>query len=51
MKVEYPKVEFIIPPLSCCTDNAAMIAVAGHYKYLAGDFCGIDVPIYSNTRL
>ena len=40
-----------IPRFSYTTDNAAMIAVAGHYKYLAGDFCGIDVPIYSNTRL
>lgn len=40
-----------IPRFSYTTDNAAMIAVASHYKYLAGDFCGIDVPIYSNTRL
>lgn len=40
-----------IPRFSYTTDNAAMIAVAGHYKYLAGDFCGIDVSIYSNTRL
>jgi len=40
-----------IPRFSYTTDNAAMIAVAGHYKYLAGDFCGMDVPIYSNSRL
>lgn len=40
-----------IPRFSYTTDNAAMIAVAGHYKYLVGDFCGIDVPIYSNSRL
>lgn len=40
-----------IPRFSYTTDNAAMIAVAGHYKYLAGDFCSIDVPIYSNSRL
>lgn len=40
-----------IPRFSYTTDNAAMIAVAGHYKFLAGDFCGIDVPIYSNSRL
>ena len=40
-----------IPRFSYTTDNAAMIAVAGHYKYLAGEFCGIDVPIYSNSRL
>jgi N6-L-threonylcarbamoyladenine synthase len=24
------------PPLSLCTDNGAMIAAAGHYRYLAG---------------
>ena len=34
---EYPNVEFIIPPLSCCTDNAAMIGVAGTIAYLHGD--------------
>lgn len=38
---EFPDVEFIIPPLSCCTDNAAMIAVAGTIAYqhgVRGDF-------------
>ncbi len=33
---EYSDVEFIIPPLSCCTDNAAMIAVAGTIAYQHG---------------
>jgi N6-L-threonylcarbamoyladenine synthase len=32
-----------IPAFAYCTDNAAMIAVAAHYKYLAGDFCPQDV--------
>lgn len=27
-----------IPAFRYCTDNAGMIAMAGHYKYLAGDF-------------
>ena len=40
-----------IPPFSYTTDNAAMIACTGYFKYLDKDFCGIDVPIYSNTRL
>ncbi|HCF63489.1 MAG TPA: tRNA (adenosine(37)-N6)-threonylcarbamoyltransferase complex transferase subunit TsaD, partial [Chitinophagaceae bacterium] len=26
-----------------CTDNAAMIAITAHYKFLAGDFAGMDV--------
>lgn len=31
-----------IPRFEYCTDNAAMIAVAGYYKYLAGDFASLD---------
>lgn len=27
-----------IPPFAYCTDNAAMIAITGHYKYLAQKF-------------
>ena len=30
------KVEFYVPPLSLCGDNAAMIAAAGYYKFLDG---------------
>lgn len=32
-----------IPRLEYCTDNAGMIAVAGYYKYLKGEFSGQDV--------
>jgi len=32
-----------IPRFEYCTDNAAMIAVTGYYKYLQGDFVGQDV--------
>lgn len=32
-----------IPQFQYCTDNAAMIAIAGHYKYLKSDFIGQDV--------
>lgn len=35
--------EAYIPKFEYCTDNAAMIAVAGYYKYLDGDFCGHEV--------
>jgi N6-L-threonylcarbamoyladenine synthase len=28
-----------IPEFQYCTDNAAMIAMAAHYKFLNGDFC------------
>jgi N6-L-threonylcarbamoyladenine synthase len=32
-----------IPAFQYCTDNAGMIGVAAHFKYLKGDFCGQDV--------
>ncbi len=32
-----------IPPFEYCTDNAAMIAITGHFKYLAGDFAPLSV--------
>jgi len=35
--------EVFIPAFSYCTDNAGMIAMAGHFKALAGDFSGQDV--------
>lgn len=41
--------ETYIPPFQYCTDNAGMIAIAGHYKYLAGDFT--DQDITPNARL
>ncbi len=32
-----------IPAFEYCTDNAAMIAMAAHFKFLKGAFCEIDV--------
>ena len=32
-----------IPAFSYCTDNAGMIAMAGHFKFEVGEFCGQDV--------
>ena len=33
------------------TDNAAMIAITGYFKYLDKDFCSIDLPAYSRVTL
>jgi len=33
-------VNFYMPSPIFCTDNAAMIAVAGYHEYLAGNFAG-----------
>lgn len=35
--------EVYIPPFAFTTDNAAMIAITGYYKYQQGDFCSIEV--------
>jgi N6-L-threonylcarbamoyladenine synthase len=32
-----------IPAFEYCTDNAAMIAMSAHYKFIKGEFCGLDV--------
>ncbi|HRD59101.1 MAG TPA: tRNA (adenosine(37)-N6)-threonylcarbamoyltransferase complex transferase subunit TsaD [Ferruginibacter sp.] len=32
-----------IPAFEYCTDNAGMIAITAYYKYLAGEFAGMDV--------
>lgn len=36
LEKEYPDIIFTVPPMYCCTDNAAMIAVAGTIAYKAG---------------
>ena len=32
-----------IPPFEYCTDNAAMIAITGYYKYLSNDFADLSI--------
>ena len=40
-----------IPKFSYTTDNAAMIAITGYYKYLDKYFCSIDKPAYSRVTI
>jgi len=40
-----------IPKFEYCTDNAAMIAIAGYHKYLKGDFVGQDVAPMARMHL
>ena len=40
-----------IPPFAYTTDNAAMVAQAGYFKYLKGEFCPIDAAPYAKTKI
>ena len=41
--VESLKWKVFIPKFEYCTDNAAMIAIAAHYKYLNNDLVGQEI--------
>ena len=43
--------KIFIPKFSYTTDNAAMIAITGYYKYLDGEFCPMDAPAYSRVSM
>jgi N6-L-threonylcarbamoyladenine synthase len=40
-----------IPPLSLCTDNAAMVAGAGYYRFVAGQRDSLDIDVLPNWPL
>jgi N6-L-threonylcarbamoyladenine synthase len=40
-----------IPKFGYTTDNAAMIAMTGYFKYLDKQFCTIDLPAYSRVMI
>lgn len=40
-----------IPERAFTTDNAAMVAAAGYFKFLEGDFCPLDAPPYSRVTI
>jgi N6-L-threonylcarbamoyladenine synthase len=35
--------KIFIPSMEYCTDNAAMIAITGYYKYMADEFSALNV--------
>lgn len=42
--------QIFIPKFSYTTDNAAMIGIAGYFKYLDNVFCDIDAPAYARME-
>lgn len=40
-----------IPHLSLCTDNAAMVAAAGHFRYITGQRGSLDMDVLPNWPL
>lgn len=40
-----------IPKFGYTTDNAAMVAISGHYKYLEKDFCSMDAAPFSRVTV
>lgn len=40
-----------IPERAFTTDNAAMVAAAGYFKYLEGEFCSMAAPPYSRVTI
>jgi len=48
---EQSPVPVFIPPLSLCTDNAAMVASCGYYRLSAGKVAGMDVDVLPNLSI
>ena len=40
-----------IPERSFTTDNAAMVAIAGYFKYKDNQFCSLDLPPYARVEV
>ncbi len=43
--------EVFIPKFAYTTDNAAMVAVSGYFKYLQGDFCDMEAAPYARVTV
>ena len=49
--VQNSPIPVLIPPLVLCTDNAAMIAACGYYRFQAGKIAGLDLDVTPNLIL
>ena len=48
---ERKKWEVFIPKFSYTTDNAAMVAITGYFKYQDNDFCDIALPPFARVTI
>lgn len=44
-------IQVVVPTLEMCTDNAAMIGIAGHFRLAAGEVSGFDLECLPNAPL
>lgn len=51
LKLEKNEIKVYMPDLKLCTDNAAMIASAGYYNYIAGNRSTLDLNAVPNLKL
>ena len=49
--VENSPIPVLIPPLKLCTDNAAMIAACGYYRFQAGKVDSLDLDVVPSLKL
>ena len=51
LKFEKEEIKVYMPDLKLCTDNAAMIASAGYYNYIAGNRSTLNLNAVPNLKL
>ena len=51
LKLENKGIKIYTPDIKLCTDNAAMIACAGYYNYIAGKTHNLDLNAVPNLKL
>ncbi len=45
------KINFLVPKSNLCTDNAAMVAIAGYYNFMAGKISKKEIEAEANLRI